>query len=182
MFQPPAFRRGKNFACLLVAGSRIHRSAPLRQCAIFSRNFKLICPVQSRPQKYSASRRPQINPTTLAIPSREEGRWPSSRTLGRVAVDAAASGAKGVRRAVFRERARRADERRLNAFAIAAAGMHLAGRSRWRRKLRTAKPCGPGTRGWCQAGGGLQSPTGRCEPSIRWRWRQKEFVSRESAA
>src|SRR5258705_5363782 len=26
--------------------------------------------------------------------------------------------------------------------------------------LRTAKPCGPGTRGWCQIGGGFASPTG----------------------
>ena len=68
-------------------------SLPLRQCAIFLCNFKLICPVQSRLQKYSASRLTQITPTTPAIPSREEGRWPSSRTLGRVAVDAAASGA-----------------------------------------------------------------------------------------
>jgi hypothetical protein len=54
----------------------------------------VICPVQSRPQKYSASSQTQITHTTPAIPSREEGRWPSSRTLGRVAVDAAASGAR----------------------------------------------------------------------------------------
>ena len=94
----------------------------LRDCAIFSSNFKLICPVQSRPQKYSASWQTQITPTTPAIPSREEGRWPSSRTLGRVAVDAAASGAKDVRRAVIRERAWRADERRLNAFARSLVG------------------------------------------------------------
>ena len=154
----------------------------VRNCASFSSNFKLICPVQSRLQKYSASRETQITLTTPAIPSREEGRWPSSRTLGRVAVDAAASGARGVCRADFRERASRADERRLNAFAIASAGMHLAGRSWWRRKLRTAKPCGPGARGWREAGGGLQSSTGQCEPSIRWRWRQEEFVSRESSA
>ena len=120
--------------------------------------------------------------TSLAIPSRQEGRWPSSRTLGRVAVDAAASGAKGACRAVIRERARRADERRLNAFAIASAGTHLAGRGLWRGKLRTAKPCGPGTRGWCQAGGGLQRPTGSCEPPIRQGRRQKEFVSGESSA
>jgi hypothetical protein len=45
--------------------------------------------------------------------------------------------------------------------------------------LRTAKPCGPGTRGWCQVGGGLQSSTGRCEPLIRRRRRQEEFVSGE---
>jgi hypothetical protein len=64
-----------------------------RHSANFRNDFKLICSVQSHPQKYSASRETQITPTTPAIPSREEGRWPSSRTLGRVAVDAAASGA-----------------------------------------------------------------------------------------
>ena len=153
-----------------------------RHSANFRNDFKLICSVQSHPQKYSASRETQITPTTPAIPSREEGRWPSSRTLGRVAVDAAASGAKGACRAVIRERARRADERRLNAFSIASAGTHLAGRGLWRGKLRTAKPCGPGTRGWCQAGGGLQRPTGSCEPPIRQGRRQKEFVSGESSA
>jgi hypothetical protein len=80
--------------------------------------------------------------------------------------------------AVIRERAPRADERRLNAFA--SVGRHSAGWSFWRRKLRTAKPCGSGARGWRQAGEGLQSSTGQCEPSIRRRWRQEEFVSRES--
>ena len=82
---------------------------------------------------------------------------------------------------LIRERTSRADERRLNAFAMASAG-GTGWLKFWRRKLRTAKPCGSGTRGWCQAGGGLQSSTGRCEPSIRWRWRQEEFVSRESSA
>jgi hypothetical protein len=32
---------------------------------------------------------------------------------------------------------------------------------------RTAKPCGPGTRCWCQVGGGSRGPTGRSEPLIR---------------
>jgi hypothetical protein len=27
-------------------------------------------------------------------------------------------------------------------------------------RLRTAKPCGPGTRCWCQVGGGFEGPTG----------------------
>ena len=98
------------------------------------------------------------HPYNARHPVPEEGRWPSSRTLGRVAVDAAASGAGGVRRAVIRDRTRRADERRLNASAMASVGRHSAGWSFWRRKLRTAKPCGSGTRGWCQAGGGLQAP------------------------
>src|SRR5439155_21658196 len=30
----------------------------------------------------------------------------------------------------------------------------------WWRKPRTAKACGPGTRGWCQADGDLSGPTG----------------------
>ena len=33
-------------------------------------------------------------------------------------------------------------------------------RARRAALLRTAKPCGPGTRGWCQIGGGRSSPTG----------------------
>ncbi len=85
--------------CLL--GFR-HRIA-MRLGAIFFNRFSVICSVQPRSRKYSVSPRPQITLTTSAIPSREEGRWPSSRTLGRVAVDAAASGAKDVRRAVCRE-------------------------------------------------------------------------------
>src|SRR5260221_14295136 len=44
------------------------------------------------------------------------------------------------------------------------AGSASAGeRSRARRRTalkRTAKPCGPGTRCWCQVGGGFASPTG----------------------
>ena len=71
----------------------------------------------------------QIRTIFTAIPSRPEGRWPSSRTLGQVVVDAAASRASDVHRAMFvseRERARRA------------------------MLLRTAKPCGPDTRCLCQ--------------------------------
>ena len=45
----------------------------------------------------------------------------------------------GVRRAVIRERTRRARRTALK---------------------RTAKPCGPDTRGWCQAAGGEFDPTG----------------------
>ena len=46
----------------------------------------------------------------------------------------------------------------------------IAGRLPWSRERepacrrtalkRTAKPCGPGTRCWCQVGGGVASPTG----------------------
>ena len=47
--------------------------------------------------------------------------------------------------------------------------------------LRTAKACGSGTRGWCQASRGCLDTTGFDRPSIRQRRRQEEFVSRESA-
>jgi hypothetical protein len=49
-------------------------------------------------------------------------------------------------------------------------------------RLRTAKPCGPGTRCWCQAGGGASTQPGPNKPSIRRRRRQNEFVSGESSA
>jgi hypothetical protein len=35
--------------------------------------------------------------------------------------------------------------------------------------LRTAKPCGPGTRCWCQAGGGFRAQPGFAKPLIRRR-------------
>src|SRR4029079_19811251 len=41
----------------------------VRDCAIFRNNFKLICAVQSRPKKYSASPSPQITSRNPAIPS-----------------------------------------------------------------------------------------------------------------
>jgi hypothetical protein len=67
------------------------------------------------------------------VRSRQEGRIAIVTNARRDVVDAAASGAKSVRRAVIRERVQRARRTALK---------------------RTAKPCGPGTRGWCQAGGG----------------------------
>ena len=80
----------------------------------------------------------------------------------------------------------------VDAMALRARG--IAGRSRassWGCErsiragraalLRTAKACGSGTRGWCQAGGGCSNPTGFVGPSIRQRRRQEEFVSGKSA-
>jgi hypothetical protein len=65
----------------------------VRVHANFPSNFKAIPHVQTGSKKYSAFHVGQINFIPRAIPSRSEGRWPSSRTLGRDAVDAAASGA-----------------------------------------------------------------------------------------
>jgi hypothetical protein len=47
--------------------------------------------------------------------------------------------------------------------------------------VRTAKACGPGTRCWCQVGGGVASPTGFDDALIRRRRWQKELVTEESA-
>jgi len=55
-------------------------------------------------------------------------------------------------------------------------------RARRTALMRTAKPCGPDTRCWCQAVGGKSIPTGDDQPSSRqWRW-QDEFVAGESTA
>ena len=129
----------------------------LRAQANFLNQINLILPCPASAGKIFRFRQTQITPTTPAI-------RPRRGALAIVTNVGAGCGGRGsvrresVRRAVIRERARRADERRFNAFARASVGRHSAGWSFWRRKLRTAKPCGPGTRGWCQAGGGLQAP------------------------
>ena len=64
------------------------------------------------------------------------------------------------RRAVLRERSCSA---RTNGASTPPPGLRPAARGRrryWWRLPRTAKPCGPGTRCWCQAGGGCSDPTG----------------------
>jgi hypothetical protein len=128
----------------------------------FSNPISVICPVQPSSQKYTASPRPQITPTNQPVPARQEGRIAIVTDVGRNAVDAAAPAA-------------------LN--GLQGGLWPVSDRRRGRRTVlkRTAKACGSGARGWRQAGGGLQSPTGQCKPSIRRRWRQDEFVSRESA-
>jgi len=71
-------------------------------------NFRLIWVIQPPAQKYSAFPHPQS--VAFSAPSRLD-KMGGSRVVtnaGRDAVDAAASGAKRVRRAVIRERARRA--------------------------------------------------------------------------
>jgi hypothetical protein len=88
-------------------------------------------------------------------PSRPtEGRIRIVRDAGRDAVDAAA----------------------LGVHVNCRAGFGLSQtreRSTARRRtmlLRTVKPCGPGTRCWCQAGGGVSARPGADMPLIRWRW------------
>ena len=62
---------------------------------------------------------------------------------------------------IVRERTQRVDDRRRSPAKAGA--------------LRTAKPCGPGTRCWCQAGGGASTQPGPNNPSIRRRRRQKRI-------
>src|SRR6266481_9939028 len=66
-------------------------SCGLRAAANFPKPFNVICPVQSPCGKYSSCPVGQIRTISLAVSSQREGRWPSSRTLGRDAVDAVAS-------------------------------------------------------------------------------------------
>ena len=106
-------------------------------------------PVQPHFQKYFRSRLTQIKSITRAVSSPMRGVSRSSRTRGgmqwtrqRWARNVMAG------RALARERSQRADERRFS---------------------RTAKPCGPGTRCWCQVGGGMSARPGAGMPLIRQR-------------
>ncbi len=93
------------------------------------------------------------------VSSLNEGRWPSSRTLGWDAVDAAVSGVNVIAGRIFRERftARRRTalfprlRKNFGGGALSAEALGEAG-------SRTAKPCGSGTRCWCQVGGGFCQP------------------------
>jgi hypothetical protein len=79
--------------CNFVRSARLagQERAPnrVRAKVDFLRQFKLIGRVQSRRQKITFRKSEIVVP--CAIPSHQEGRWPSSRTLGRDAVDAAAA-------------------------------------------------------------------------------------------
>src|SRR5258705_9298331 len=81
--------------------------------------------------------------------SRQEGRSRVVTNAGGDAVDAAASARNGVAGRVSRERSTGAQD--------------------GRRFQRTAKPCGPDTRCWCQAVGGDLDPTGSEQPLSRER-------------
>jgi hypothetical protein len=62
---------------------------------------------------------------------------------------------------------RHADDGAESAFAKASADGYQIRRDLLRGWLRTAKPCGPGTRCWCQVGGGDVNPTGSGNTLIR---------------
>ena len=95
--------------------------------ANFPNQINLICPVQPLPQKQFASRRTQISTRNPAVSSLTRGGSRSSRTRGGMRWTRQRQARGVVRRAVIRERTRRARRTALK---------------------RTAKPCGPDTRGW----------------------------------
>ena len=80
----------------------------MRDGAIFRNKFNVICPVQSRAQKYSAFHPTQISGFFALSRLDKRGGSRVVTNAGRDAVDAAASGAKRVCRAVIRERTQRA--------------------------------------------------------------------------
>ena len=70
---------------------------------------------------------------------------------------------RGVRVVTIRGVRAAVDAMALRAREIAGRQKPVSDRSRAGRAtlLRTAKPCGPGARGWRQVGGGVAGPTGR---------------------
>jgi len=100
----------------------------------------LICPVQPRLQKYFRSRLTQIKSITRAVPPhRGADRDRHGRGVGC-----------GGRGSLGRALAIAGRVEPCERFAAC-----------WRTKLlRTAKPCGPGTRCWCQVGGGASARPG----------------------
>jgi hypothetical protein len=101
--------------------------------------FNLIWAVQVSSQIYTSSLSPQISGYFRASRLDKRGVSRSSRTRG------------GMRWT-----------RGVGAEVGCRAGQPVSGSRCARRTtpMRTAKPCGPGTRGWCQAVGGEFGPTG----------------------
>jgi hypothetical protein len=118
----------------------------------------------------SASRRPQISGLSPAIPFRQEGR---SRVVTNAEMGC------GGRESV-------------GAQVRPQGGLNLVSDCRRARRTtfeRTAKPCGPDTRCWCQVGGGYSSPTGVEQPqhppttvTRRIRRRGERGISRKAIA
>jgi hypothetical protein len=136
---------------------------PLRQRTNFSSRFNVIWVVQIVQEKHIASHSPQISLLYAHPASSKRGVRVVTIRGVRVAVDARRPRARGI-------------AGRSQAWSWGCERSIRAGRA---ALLRTAKACGSGTRGWCQAGGGCSNPTGFVGPSIRQRRRQEEFVSGE---
>jgi hypothetical protein len=116
-------------------------------------------------------RRPK---STLELPpSRptQRGVSRSSRTLERDAVDAAASGAYRQLQGGSNGARERSSGTQTNGavFAFTKALADWSVEAFGADGSRTAKPCGPGTRCWCQVGGGKSARPGLTKPKIRQR-------------
>jgi hypothetical protein len=112
----------------------------VREKTNFPSQINLIWVVQPQLQKYSPSQPPQFS--GLIAPFRPgKGRIAIVTNAGRNVVDATAPARKMIAGRIVRS---------------------VSGSQRARRtaKTRTAKPCGPDTRCWCQAVGGELDPTG----------------------
>ena len=138
---------------------------PLREKSNFISRFNVIWAVQFAHRKYSAFHLLRTVPFS---------RHPASSKRGVRVVTIRGVRVCGGRDGVARARHCRA----ASSLSWGCERLIRAGRA---ALLRTAKACGSGTRGWCQAGGGCSNPTGFVGPSIRQRRRQKEFVSGKSA-
>jgi hypothetical protein len=110
----------------------------------------VICPVQTLQQKYSSSHLPPNQGHNSAVSFRSRGvgrrheRWDEMRWTQRRRARTRSQGGFPV------SDHRAPDERR-------QSPVEPLGKD---GRLRTAKPCGPGTRCWCQVGGGFLDPTG----------------------
>src|SRR3954469_18805498 len=123
---------------------------------------KSLKPVQPFAQKYSASRSPQITPTTPAIPRPQEGRIAIVTDVG--------CGERWPRHAGRATRLRRVS-------LLMSEGRAPTNGVKSGRQSRVVLAPVAGVK----PAEVLRNPTGFQKPSIRRRWRQKEFVSRESS-
>src|SRR5260370_396210 len=114
-----------------------------------SSRFNVICPVQTLQQKYSSSHLPPNQGHNSAVLFRSRGvgrrheRWDEMRWTRQRRARTRSQGGCPV------SDHRAPDERR-------QSPAKPFGEDGW---LRTAKSCGPGTRCWCQVGGGFANPT-----------------------
>jgi hypothetical protein len=147
---------------LLSFAQRAAQCLPVSDLPDGQKNLRTRKPVQPCLQKESASRETQIRFKNIAIPFRERGvghrheRWDGMRwTRQRRA-------RKCGRRAGFEpvSEQRRADERRCFCLHQCFVRRAHTPKPLGEDGSRTVKPCGPGTRCWCQVGGGVASPTG----------------------
>jgi hypothetical protein len=130
--------------CQIVARAPKILATYLRAKPDLLKQFDLICSsVQPLSEKYFCFLQRQITGVFCVIPCPLRGALAIVTNVGR-----------GLRWTRQRRRARWM-QGRLWLVSIQPACRRTA-------QLRTAKPCGPGTRCWCQVGGGATGPTGFC--------------------